>query len=114
MISLSADYTGLVCEAKKRLSKCSAADDFQTGIPAAERMLIDLDKYSHHFVLACLMDRQIDARRTWTIPYQIGSHVGGFEISIFKMLDIQTIQGIFEKERLHRFNEKMAEVFFLG
>lgn len=109
------DYTNLVSEARQRLASCSAADGFDTGNPDAERMLKDLDNYPHHFVLACLMDRQLGAGQAWAIPYRVGLHLGEFEFSAFKQLSLKKIQKIFEAERLHRFRKNvMPTIFFNG
>jgi endonuclease III len=114
MKGLTFEYSRLLHEAEQRSLKCTLGEEFQTGIVDAERMLANLEKFSHHFVLACLMDRQFDFRKAWAIPYRVGLHIGGFEFSAYKGLTPGRIQKIFEKERLHRFQNNMAQIFFSG
>lgn len=40
-----------------------------TGEPPADALVSNLEDYPHAFVLACIMDRQIQATRAWLIPY---------------------------------------------
>lgn len=76
--------------------------------------LNDLQNYPHAFVLACLMDRQIQAERAWAIPYQIYKEVGSFDIYTLKDKGQDFYIKIFNDKKLHRFNEKSAEVFCNG
>ena len=77
-------------------------------------MLIDVDRFPHHFVLACLMDRQVKAARAWAVPYRLGSRIGGFEFSHYETLRLQRVQRIFAEMSLHRFNRNMARIFLSG
>ncbi len=113
MTTIEPNYTVVLNEAKVRFASCSLAEGFNTGIPEGERMLSDLDHFPHHFVLACLMDRQLGAERAWVIPYRVGLHLGGFKFSDFKKADLRTIQRIFDKERLHRFRKTKMPAIFL-
>jgi endonuclease III len=113
VIELS-DYAALISEAKMRMNQCTAREGFDTGIPEAEQMLADIDRFPHHFVLACLMDRQVKAQRAWAIPYRIGSRIGGFDFSNYERLELAEIKEIFEDMRLHRFNGDMADIFAKG
>lgn len=113
MTIIEPDYSAIVNEAKARLASCKPTEGFNTGIPKAEKMLSDLNHFPHHFVLACLMDRQLGAERAWAIPYRVGHHLGGFKFSDFKKADLRTVQRIFKKERLHRFRTNvMPAIFF--
>jgi endonuclease III len=80
----------------------------------ANAILNDLEKYPHAYVLACLMDRQIKAERAWVIPYEIFNEVSSFEIEDLKCISLNEIKRIFNKKKLHRFNDTMAEVFHLA
>ncbi len=113
MAIIDPEHLSVVNEAKARLESCSATEGFNTGNPDAERMLSDLDRFPHHYVLACLMDRQLGAEKAWVIPYRIGLHLGGFKFQDFKQANLRMIQAIFEKERLHRFRKNvMPTIFF--
>lgn len=107
-------YKEILEEAQTRLAECRATDDFETGIPEAERMLKDIEAFPHHFVLGALMDRQYAAGKAWRVPYAIGKK-SGFAFDDFERLDLQTISKMFVEERLHRFAKaKMPEVFYEG
>lgn len=75
-------------------------------------LVSDLEKYPHAFVLACAMDRQITAERAWSIPYQIKTILGTFEIEDLYKIKLDEYKKIFNENKLHRFNEPMAEVFY--
>ncbi len=81
---------------------------------SANRLLNDLENYPHVFVLACVMDRQIKAERAWIIPYKMSLEIGGFKFSNFSSLSLEETERIFEREKLHRFNNKMAKNFYLA
>lgn len=80
----------------------------------ADDLLNDLENYPHGFVLACVMDRQIKAEQAWLIPYKVSEEVGGFAFSRFLSLNLDRIKGIFKRKSLHRFNDTMAENFYLA
>lgn len=80
----------------------------------ANNLLTDLNKYSHAYLLACLMDRQIKAERAWMIPHLVSKEIGSFEIEILKNLSQKEIAKIFSKNKLHRFNDTMSKVFYEG
>lgn len=84
---------------------------FETGIPDAELLLNDLRRYPHLFVFGCVMDRQIKYGRAWAIPYKVGLAAGGFAFRDFKKLSLRDLERLFLRERLHRFNKKMARHF---
>jgi len=113
-MSVSTIYARLVNQATERLNSCSPAEGFDTGIPEAEQMLVNLDKFPHHFVLACLMDRQLGAGEAWAVPYRVGLRAGGFEFADYQALSFKRIQRIFEEERLHRFRKKVMPTIFLN
>ena len=80
----------------------------------ANVILNDLKKYPHAYVLACLMDRQIKAERAWLIPYKIYKEYKTFNINKLKDISLENLTKFFNKKKLHRFNDKMAEIFHLG
>ena len=58
-----------------------------------------IKNYPYRYVLACLMDRQIKAEKAWEIPTKLDEHFG---------------INSFEKEKPHRFNTGMAEIYNLA
>ena len=80
----------------------------------ADKLMNDIEHNSHIFVLACVMDRQIPAERAWRIPYLISQEIGGHEFERFLNLKKEQIKEIFNKKKLHRFNDEMAENFYLA
>ncbi len=79
----------LIEDAKKKLVAPRVALDFETGIPEAEEILNDIERHSHIFVLACVMDKQIRAGRAWAIPYRVGRELGGFDFATYRVVDPQ-------------------------
>ena len=76
--------------------------------------LCDLENNPHAFVLACLMDRQVKAEKGWHIPYQIKSVIGTFDMETLASISLEEYRKIFIDYKLHRFNDDMSEVFYLG
>jgi len=85
-----------------------------TGNPEADDLLNDIKNFPHAFLLACIMDRQMKAERAWLIPYKIFKEIGGFEFSRLLRISQKRFKEIFNRKSLHRFNDKMAENFYLG
>ncbi len=83
-----------------------------TKLKQADDLYNDIDKYSHLFVLGCVMDRQIKAERAWKIPYHIMKELGGFEFEKLLDLKLDEIRKIFLKKKLHRFNDIMSKNFY--
>ena len=77
----------------------------------ANRILNDIEKYPHAYVLACLMDRQIKAERAWAIPYEIHKEISSFELADLEQIKLEKLKSIFNRKKLHRFNDTMAEIF---
>ncbi|MFH1086250.1 MAG: iron-sulfur cluster loop, partial [Chloroflexota bacterium] len=79
----------------------------------ANRLLNDLEKHPHAFVLACLMDRQQKAERCWMIPYVVQRRLGTFEFEDLAGLPRErVIEVMSSPEPLHRFTDIMARVFY--
>ena len=80
-----------------------------------DKKINDIKKYPHLFVLACLMDRQIKAERAWEIPYRICKDLCNDNFSFkahSKLLSNERIIiDYFNKNNLHRFNSKMAQIY---
>lgn len=79
-----------------------------------DNFLNDLEKHPHAFVLACLMDRQMKAEKAWLIPYLIKEELSSFDIDVLVNVSLESFKEIFNRKRLHRFNDTMAEVFYKG
>ena len=88
--------------------------EFVSGNVEANELLNDLEYFPHAFVLASLMDRQIPAERAWILPLRIKKIVGNFEIKHLDEISLEEYTKIFDKFTLHRYNETMAKVFYLG
>jgi len=85
-----------------------------TKNPQADDLLNNLEEFSHAFTLACVMDRQVRAERAWLIPYEISTEINGFSISKLLKLDLNQFRDMFKRKKLHRFNDVMAENFYLA
>lgn len=77
-----------------------------------DEKLNDLENYPHHFVLACVMDRQIKAERAWKIPYSISLKINDSSFTGFLKLSENDLLKLFKENSLHRFNETMAKCFY--
>lgn len=77
-----------------------------------DNKLNDLENYPHHYVLACVMDRQIKAERAWKIPYTISKEINDFNFEGFLKLSQNDLLTMFQENRLHRFNTTMAKLFY--
>ena len=101
----------LIKEGNNFLSKPQKLIDF-TGDKAADRLLNNLRCYPHAYVLACIMDRQINTERAWMIPIRISQIIGGFDFFRLRNLNLDYLTRIFEQNSLHRFNKQMAINFY--
>ncbi|OGV04566.1 MAG: iron-sulfur cluster loop [Ignavibacteria bacterium RIFOXYB2_FULL_35_12] len=80
----------------------------------ANNFLNNLEESSYAFVLACLMDRQIKAERAWIIPFKVCESLQIFNIQDLYLIPKSEIHEVFVRKRLHRFNDKMSDIFFNG
>lgn len=83
-----------------------------TGTKNADKYYNDIDRYPHIFVLVCLMDRQIKAETAWMIPYDLCSYLATFEMGGLAKATHDEIADWFAKNRPHRYNARMADVFY--
>jgi len=80
----------------------------------ANLLVNDIDNHPHAFVLACLMDRQTKAERAWSIPFKVQQIIGDFRFSTLQKTTSEQWQQIFTNNNLHRFNEVMSKIFYMG
>jgi endonuclease III len=73
--------------------------------------LNNIKEIPHAYVLACLMDRQVKAERAWSIPFIIYKQLGTFKIDELSALKLSEFRKLFNRNKLHRFNDTMAGVF---
>ena len=104
----------LVEIAKKRFEKTKNQIVKFVEDEKANDLLNDLETFPHAYVLACLMDRQIKAERAWKIPYEIYKEYGSFELDHLAGIELDELKSLFNIKKLHRFNDIMADVFFMG
>ena len=85
-----------------------------TGNSKADSLLNNIKEYPHFFALGCVMDSQIKADKAWLIPYKVSEEINSTDFNDFKNTGLQELKDIFSRNSLHRFNEKMAENFYLA
>lgn len=76
------------------------------------RVLSDINKMPHLFVLGCVMDRQIKAERAWDIPYIVCKHFNTWNIAQLANIDKTDFVNYFETNKLHRFPKDMGICFY--
>lgn len=75
----------------------------------------DLGQNPHAFVLACIMNRQIDAKMAWAIPYALSQRIGTFSLGRLASLTRAQITRFMSKPTvLHRFPGTMAQCLHSG
>jgi hypothetical protein len=87
---------------------------YGTGLPQAEEMLSNLKEFPHHFVLGCLMDRQVLASVAWKIPYLIGEYIGSHQFVDLETIKPSQVANVLRRAKTHRFRSVMARVFCRG
>lgn len=75
---------------------------------------IRIKNYPHLFVLSCLMDRQIKAERAWSIPGRVAQEIGSYRLEDMAKVSLEEYKNIFNKLKLHRFNDVQAGCFYNG
>jgi uncharacterized HhH-GPD family protein len=84
-----------------------------TGDVAADALLNDIEHYPHAFVIACLMNKQWQAEKCWSVPYRFKERLGSFEFDDLAAVSQERVASLFiQSPPLHRLKEKMAEVFY--
>jgi len=97
-------------ERGKQIFDAPAAEVVFTGDPDADRLLNDLRRTPHAFVIGCVMDRQVRAETAWFVPYRLSQRLGGFEFERLASLSRDELVRFMTKpEPLHRFGTVMGE-----
>ena len=104
--------TQLIEIAKKRFAESKRQQEPFTKIVAVDVFLNNIEEYPHAYVLGCLMDRQMKSERSWQIPYEICARLGTRKITELANVKKQDYTRLFRKNKLHRFNDTMATVFY--
>ncbi|MDR1785684.1 MAG: hypothetical protein LBR23_04380 [Spirochaetaceae bacterium] len=99
---------------RKQFASASLDDVTFTENGDADALIKDLEHFPHAFVLGCLMDRQIQAEKAWEIPYKVFNQTRAKTIPELSSIGRDEYVRLFEKNSLHRFNEKMAAIFYGG
>lgn len=77
-----------------------------------DKLLNNIENYSHLFVLGCLADKQIKANRAWSIPMKIGEEIQSFAFADFLKLGISEYLELFERNKYHIYNSIVGEQFY--
>jgi len=76
----------------------------------ANDLLNDLRGHPHAFVMGCISDRQMPAKKAWLLPYGLRQRLGYFDIRKLSRLAWNEIWKEIRREPcLHRFHEEMAK-----
>jgi len=78
------------------------------------KFLNDIINNPHAYVLSCSMDRQISSEIAWTVPIKIRNILGDFSMKKLASVSLEEYKRIFNENKIHRFNDLMAEVFYKG
>lgn len=86
-----------------------------TDLPAANALVNDISGHPHAFVLACIMDQQINYQKAWQIPYEMRQRLRTFAMARLSRLTLQEVaQKMSRPTPLHRFPRRMARFFHSG
>jgi endonuclease III len=80
----------------------------------AKKLIVDFKNFPHAYVLACLMARRIKAEKAWLIPQKIYDNLNTFDIYELSKFKLEKYKKIFNQEKLHIYNNDMANIFFCG
>ena len=90
--TLSERIARVLVERGERLFQAERTPVVFTKNEAADSLLNDLEEKPHAFVLACLMDRQINAEKAWLIPFQLSQRLGGFSFDFLRSLSEERLR----------------------
>lgn len=99
----------LLEEAQQRLASPPAFVEF-TGSRQADVLVNDLERYPHAYVVACIMDRQMPAKKAWAVPHLLRERLGYFDFPSLAKTDLRAFSGAMnDPTPIHRFPKLMAE-----
>ena len=76
----------------------------------AKKLVNDLERRPHAFVIGCIMDLLISADQAWFIPYRLSRRIGNFDFCTLLKLSEEEIQDYMKgPPALHRFPGKMGK-----
>lgn len=111
MISASAESAislRLVRRGKKLLQGLPEKDHF-TPNKQATRLIEDLNRTPHAFLIGCVVDRQIRFAKAWEVPLKLKRRIGSFRISELQALNPREFVRLMkESPSLHRYPEMMG------
>ena len=84
-----------------------------TGVDEVDSVLNNIENYPHIFLLGAQMDRGIESKVAWEIPYQIYQFAGlkTLEFVDYRKPAIEDLVKVFIGNNLHRYPAKMARIF---
>lgn len=104
----------LIKIAKERFDEANSQPIRFVENDEANEILNNLEEFPHFYVLASLMDRQIKAERARLIPHKVCKEYGTLNINGLQEISLKDLTDFFNKQKLHRFNDKMAGIFHAG
>jgi len=78
----------------------------------ANDLLCNLKEFPHAFVLGCLMDFQIKAKKAWLIPYTVFTELNAFSMTDLIKIPKTEFERIFKEKSLHRFHAIVGGRFY--
>lgn len=105
--------SNLLVERGKELFRLDRTLTKFTGVPAADALLNDLDRFPHAFVLACTMDRRVRAETAWKVPYELSQRLGDFSMDTLRTVSRDQFKKAFlTPSPLHRNPNMMWEIAY--
>ncbi len=86
-----------------------------TKVPAADALYSDLTGHPHAYVLANIMNQQMNAQKAWLIPYKISQKLHGFSMDALRSLSLDDVVRLMKHPKpLHHYVNKMGKFFHLA
>lgn len=84
-------------------------------IKQANDLINNIELYPHAFVLACIMDSGVKAKKAWQVPYRFSQVVGGFQFEELLKLERSEVLSIFNNKKNNfgmRYPNNKAKYFY--